>query len=350
MRMTKTNLKVLVVATSGKTRGGIASVVNGYMKGYIWQKYSCRWIETQIDRNVFFKLLYLVRAYVEFFIFIPFYDIVHFHTVPGNCTTIHLPLLRLAVFYKKKVIVHLHIGDQLHNYCDDKKFREVLDRADMLIAISKMASMVLEDVYKIDSQVRVLYNASPVVNDKGDAGKEKIILVAGILDKNKAYDIILKAFAFVSKEFRDWKLVFAGNGDVDKAGDIARNLKISESVVFTGWLNGEEKAALFKKAEIYCLASYMEGFPVSVLEAWKYILPVICTTAGGLSDVVVDGFNAMVFDRGDISGLAEKMRLLMSDTDLRSSIAANSFDLVNELFSMDEILRQLDVIYTDLAG
>jgi len=348
--VTRSNAKVLVVATSGKTRGGIASVVNGYKKGYIWQKYSCRWIETQIDRNIVFKLFYLVRAYVEFFIFIPFYDIVHFHTVPGNCVNIHLPLLRLAVLYKKKVIVHLHIGDQLHNYTGDKRFREVLDRADMLIAISKMASLVLVDAYRINSQVRVLYNASASVSfERGqNIDKEKIILVAGILDENKAYDIIIRAFALVQKDFKDWKLVFAGNGDVEKAGDLAKNLKVSDSVVFTGWLSGKDKSDLFEKAEIYCLASYMEGFPMSVLEAWEYDLPVICTTAGGLSDVVVDGFNAMVFERGDIEGLAAKMRLLMSDKDLRSQIAANSKDMVRELFSFDEIIRQLDVIYGDL--
>ena len=43
--------KVLVIATSRKTRGGITSVVKAHEKGEQWNDYHCKWIETHIDKN-----------------------------------------------------------------------------------------------------------------------------------------------------------------------------------------------------------------------------------------------------------------------------------------------------------
>lgn len=43
--------KVLIIATSHKTRSGITSVINAHKKGPQWQKYHCKWIETHIDKG-----------------------------------------------------------------------------------------------------------------------------------------------------------------------------------------------------------------------------------------------------------------------------------------------------------
>lgn len=43
--------KVLVVATSRKTRGGITSVVKAHETSEQWKKFHCKWIETHRDGN-----------------------------------------------------------------------------------------------------------------------------------------------------------------------------------------------------------------------------------------------------------------------------------------------------------
>lgn len=45
--------KVLVVATSRKTRGGITSVVKAHEQGEQWREFGCEWIETHIDGSFF---------------------------------------------------------------------------------------------------------------------------------------------------------------------------------------------------------------------------------------------------------------------------------------------------------
>ena len=54
--------KVLVVATSRKTRGGITSVVKAHETGNQWKKYHCKWIETHRDGPSWRKILYFIKA------------------------------------------------------------------------------------------------------------------------------------------------------------------------------------------------------------------------------------------------------------------------------------------------
>lgn len=72
-------LRVLVVATSRKTRGGITSVVKAHETGEQWDKYHCRWIQTHRDGPAWRKLLYLFTALLEYLVLLPWYDIVHIH-------------------------------------------------------------------------------------------------------------------------------------------------------------------------------------------------------------------------------------------------------------------------------
>lgn len=71
--------KVLVVATSRKTRGGITSVVKAHETGEQWKKYHCRWIQTHRDGPAWRKVWYLITALFEYWILLPWYDIVHIH-------------------------------------------------------------------------------------------------------------------------------------------------------------------------------------------------------------------------------------------------------------------------------
>jgi len=71
--------KVLVVATSRKTKGGITSVVKAHETGEQWKKFHCKWIETHRDGNSVRKLWYLATALIEYICLLPFYDIVHIH-------------------------------------------------------------------------------------------------------------------------------------------------------------------------------------------------------------------------------------------------------------------------------
>ena len=82
----------------------------------------------------------------------------------------------------------------------------------------------------------------------------------------QAFDLI-RVFAVVSG---DVKLALGGDGDVNEASELARQLGISERVQLLGWVTGENKEALLSTASIFVLPSYNEGLPMSVLEAMAW--------------------------------------------------------------------------------
>lgn len=68
----------------------------------VWEKYSCYWLGTQIQRGLLWKLWYAVKAAIVAPLIMWRYDIVHFHMVPGITLLIQLPELLVAKLYGKK--------------------------------------------------------------------------------------------------------------------------------------------------------------------------------------------------------------------------------------------------------
>lgn len=177
---------------------------------------------------------------------------------------------------------------------------------------------------------------------------DKIILYAGTINERKGYSDLIQAFAKIATKYPDWKVVFAGNGEVEEGEQLAGQLGISGQVEFAGWVSGEKKDTLFRRASIFCLPSYAEGFPMAVLDAWAYGLPVVTTPVGGIPDVAKDGENMLLFSPGDIDRLAENIDKLISDKELRCRISNASKEFAKGKFNINTINKQLGEIYASI--
>jgi glycosyltransferase involved in cell wall biosynthesis len=343
--MSKNNPKVLVVATSRKTRGGITAVIKAHETGEQWKKYHCKWIETHRDGNTIIKLWYLVFSLINFVFFLPFYDIVHIHFSTTVSAKRKYVFFKTAKLYHKKIIIHLHCGDQLDAIWSPIYYK-MFTHADIALVLSNVIRLKIETYIGHKNKLTVLYNPCPVI--KQIDRKKHYILFAGTLILNKGYADLIKAFAIIVKQFPGWKLVFAGNREIEQAKLLVKELEIESQVVFLGWISGDKKNQTFKEASIFCLPSYAEGFPMAVLDAWAYGLPVIITPVGGLSDVVKDNVNALLFNPGDIEALSTQITKMISDEKLRKNIEKESLKLASGIFNPDAINKQLERIYENL--
>ena len=223
--------------------------------------------------------------------------------------------------------------------------------SDMVLVLSSQWKDFIETTLGIHEHVKVLYNpiiSLPLVGKRYE--KKKYILFAGTVDKRKGYHDLIVSFSMCSMSFPDWRLLIAGNGEIDEGKSLAYHLGIADKVKFLGWITGDEKDSVFGEASIYCLPSYAEGFPMSVLDAWAYGLPVVCTPVGGIMDVAKDGENIMLFNPGDTTKLSEELSLLMGDIRLRESIALHSQTLSESIFNLSRINSQLGDLYKQLLG
>lgn len=347
----KKNTKVLIVSPARKCRGGITTVICQMEKTSVWRDFDCRWLETQINTNYLQKLYYFVTSTLTASFILPRYGIVHFHTTPGMSLLVQMPVFLMAMLWRKKIIVHLHVGNQLAEHADRHVFRFVLRHADRVVVLGNRWKKELQEHFKTSLPVEVLYNPAPEAAPLPyDLRSGKYILFTAYLTKNKGYDTLLEAFAAARRDFPHWRLVIAGAGEVAEAADMAAQLGITECVDFPGWVAGERKRELFANASCFCLASYMEGFPMAVLEAWAYGVPVVTTLVGGLPDVVTRDQNALTFAPGDKQELAAQLTRIMRDTELGRKLSANGQKTVEKHFDIRKIADQWAAMYTEIGG
>lgn len=341
--------KVLVIATSRKTRGGITSVVKAHETGEQWKKYHCKWIQTHRDGNPIRKIWYLVTALLKYITLLPFCDIVHIHIATTQSAKRKVLFFYPAKWLGKKTIFHFHPSNEkfLFEPYNQKLYRSLFSKADLILVLSEQWRRWIKEALGLTEHIEVLYNPCPIVNHRTDLHK-KNILFAGTIIPRKGYADLIKGFAPIAPKHPDWKITFAGNGEIERAKEIAKEVHIENQVIFLGWVNGKEKEKAFQEASIYCLASYGEGFPMGVLDAWAYGIPCVVTPVGGLPDIITEGENALTFSPGDTETLAKQLERMITDDSLREKIEKESLNLSQTTFNINTINQQLDKIYSSL--
>lgn len=342
--------RVLVVATSRKTRGGITSVIKAHEQGEQWKRFHCRWIETHRDGNALRKLWYLATALMEFVVLLPFCDIVHIHIATTQSAKRKAIFFWLAKLLRKKTIFHFHPSNEkfLFEPYNQQLYKKLFSQADLVLVLSEQWKRWIKEALGLTKHIEVLYNPSPTVNRRNDL-REKSILFAGTIIPRKGYETLIRGFAMIAGKHPDWKVSFAGNGEIDKAKTIAESLHIEKQCDFLGWVSGNAKEKAFQQASIYCLASDGEGFPMGVLDAWAYGVPCVVTPVGGIPDIVEDGKNGLIFPVGDYKKLSNQLETLIDNELLRRVIVKEADEYVHNAFNIVKINKQLGEIYANLT-
>jgi glycosyltransferase involved in cell wall biosynthesis len=346
----KNKKRVLVVATSRKTRGGITAVIKAHEQGKQWKEFQCIWIETHIDRGNILKIFYFISALMKFILIAPFYDIIHIHVASIASLRRKMFFFKISKIYKKKIISHFHPHkpEVIFDEKNKKFYKKMFLGSNKIIVLSPQWEKWINEALDISENIQVLYNPCPNITPFEKKCSNKYILFAGTIYKRKGYTDLIKGFSRIALKYPDWSVILAGNGEIEKGKLLAQELGIEKQVEFVGWVNGIDKHTLFNNASIFCLASSAEGFPMAVLDAWAYGLPVICTPVGGLPDIVEEKISALIFNYGDTESLSKQIEILITDEHLRINISKKSIEMSKTIFDVDNINNQLKIIYENL--
>lgn len=335
--------RVIIVGDSRKMKGGVSTVIKAVERTALWEKFQCYWLECQINASVVQKLIYLFRGIIKGLWKIPQYDIAHFHTTPGNGMRVQLPLILYALAWKKKLILHLHVGNQLKKYSNDRIFRFCCDHADKIVTLGKTWMQYVP--VKHQDKITYLYNPAPNVHKQKQAGK--YFLFAAYLDSelNKGYDTLIEAWGQLAPHYPDWKLVVCGSGDTATLDRFIDEAGVRDSVETPGWVEGDVKEKYFREAYAYVMTSRNEGLPMTVLEAISNGVPVIATPVGCLPEFLQDRESVLFFNFSDAAGLAQRMSELIQNVSLRERIAGHAGETVRSTMIIEEHIKRLEHIY-----
>jgi len=349
----KIHKRVLVIATSTNTRGGISAVIKAHEESLFWKEWNCIWVETHIDKSFLIKIYYFIKSFIKFLHLVNKASLIHCHLSGPISAMRKLPFLIIAKLMSIPIIIHFHaFSAESHIPKNHIKFYNIFfGMADKIIVLSEnWKDGILKDFKYDANKVKVIYNPCPNIVPDTSLEQKKTILYAGTLNERKGYNDLIKAFSKIAHNYSDWKLVFAGNGEIEKGKALAKKYKIYDQVVFKGWVSGKEKQILFNEASIFCLPSYAEGFPMAVLDAWAYGLPVISTPVGGIPDIAINGENMLLCEPGDILCLENNLRLLIEDKKLQTKLIKASKNFSIGKFSIESISKDWNKLYNNLLN
>lgn len=187
----------------------------------------------------------------------------------------------------------------------------------------------------------IIYNPIQVQEYASNKKKKKIVSV-GRLDIQKNHKLLINSFSEIAKENPDYELWIYGKGELlESLKEEAKRLGIINKVFMPG--NVPDVHRQIADAEVFVLSSDFEGLSNALLEAMMMGLSCISTNCAGADEVIIDGENGLLVDVGDVIGLSEAMKRVISDKEFAQKLAINA-KKTSEKFKKDVILKQWEMV------
>lgn len=345
--------KVVMICTAA--RGGMRSVVEGYQRDGVFQRWNVVLINSHVEGSLWVRATAGSSAIVRFTLMLLRGQVrlVHCHAAMRGSFWRKAIFSLMARIFGVPVLFHLH-GSEMKTFVGSQT--AFLQRLISWILAKQTKVVVLSQSWKQyvlsispTANVEILVNYVKLPKSElrnGTRGEGTVnILFLGMIGSRKGVYELLPAFRQALIDVPNLILTIGGNGEVDRARAMAEDLEIADKVRFPGWVSGDDKLRLLAEAHIYTLPSHNEGLPVSLLEAMSWGLPVISTKVGGIPELVRDGTDGLLVEAGDQDALARALIDLGQDGARRDMMGMAARSNVERGFSAEVVIPRLDELY-----
>lgn len=175
--------------------------------------------------------------------------------------------------------------------------------------------------------------------------EEALIVTAARLAPQKSLDVMLHALALLSVPST---LAVLGVGPMEgELRALAARLDLDRRVRWLGFR--DDIADHLAAADLFALSSIWEGVPLAAMEAIQLGTPIVATAVGGMPELVTDGRSGRLVEHGVPRSLADAMREVLTDDDLREAYVANARTDLERNFSTERMLDRLRRSYVGAA-
>ena len=240
------------------------------------------------------------------------------------------------------------IDDKLHKLLAEKLESLPLKNAKGVIYVSQATRELVSDLYgEAEGKEQVIYNGFKGKFTKVEKNKHSNKLVfVGRLHPIKGLDILLEAMVHVDKSIQ---LVLVGDGPMrEELVQQIHRLNLQEVIELKGALPKAEALEVMEEGFALILPSHFETQGIVLLEAHAKGLPVLASRAGGMKEVVIDRYNGMFFEPGNVEEMAEKINRLYSSKLCQWKMAENGQKRVEEYFHWDAITQETEDFYVKI--
>ena len=285
------------------------------------------------------------------------YDIIHYHGIGPSFFSV-IPKL-----FGNNVISTIHRLD----WETDKwgriakrllKFGEYIS-----VKIPKKTFVVSQDLFKY---IKDKYGKEPIhiphgidlphlrnpelINKKYGLKGGDYILFMGRLVPEKRVDWLIQSFQTLSNKSvyaKDIRLVIAG-GSSATPGYVKKLKEMSDNhsrIIFTGYVTGLEKEELLSNALIFSLPSYLEGFPIVILEAKSYGICCLVSDIPPHQEAIRAGHDGVLFSSEDLTDLTRRLQSLIDNPEEARRLGNNACATARKRPAWSEVAQRSEKVY-----
>jgi glycosyltransferase involved in cell wall biosynthesis len=247
------------------------------------------------------------------------------------------------------VTIHAY---ELYNNPNPRLFRHVLHRVSEIVTISEYNKSVLVREYGVPPArvhvIRLFTDKGLDEEPLGDSSAPFTILIVSRLVEKKGHKTLFEAVAKLKA--LDLRLQVVGGGPLD-LGSLSEKMGIQDRVEFLGKVPDDGLKRLYRACDLFCLPSETteygdkEGIPVVIMEAMAFGKPVIATRHAGIPEIVEE----ILIEEGDSEALAENIKSLMNDKELRTRLGEDNRRIIREKYSSENVNGLLQIFRRDDA-
>ena len=289
------------------------------------------------------------------------YDLIHSHYWLSGWVA-----LRLQQEWQVPLIQMFHtLGQLKNNVAPSEQAREARERAQVEAEIMARADRIVAATPADKSQMVELYGADPgritVLSPGVDLGlfrpipkvearhyvglsncdEDRLLLFVGRLDPVKGLNVLFEALCHLLRDLMpQWRrrvclAVIGGDSDSLEAvrgeaiclDEVKERYGLQEMVAFLGSRSQDMLPYYYSAADVCVMPSLYESFGLVALEAMACGTPVVASRVGGLPYVVRDGESGLLVPDNDPAALAEKLKLILTDSQLHDRLAARAHEI-----------------------
>lgn len=222
-------------------------------------------------------------------------------------------------------------------------------RTDRIICVSDYDRLLaIKTKVAAGEQLVTIHNGISMIKTEPEARQDKeirMIMVARFCEP-KDHALLFSAVKNLQTH-QSFRLQLVGDGpNFNQCKNLAAQLGIAHLVDFLG--PRLDVPALLQQADLFVLCSNWEGFPITVLEAMRAGLPVVCSDVGGCSEAVLEGETGYLVPRGDLQSLQKRLAELIENEQLRRQMGEAGHARFAEHFTLDKMVRQTLCVYQEV--
>ena len=185
--------------------------------------------------------------------------------------------------------------------------------------------------------------------DKYLVGREdfKKVIFVGRLDVQKGVEYLIRAIPIVVKTYNKVHFFILGNGNLENLlKKLAKTLDIRDYITFLDMIPLEKMCEFYSSADIFCLPSLHEGFPLSIAEALSIGLVIVASAIEGIPEAIIENENGFLTTPKNVLQISEKLvkALNLNDENLKT-IQKNNIKLARDKYSWENLVKEIILVY-----